>query len=128
MRREVQAWWTEAESEIVGARHLLESQDYHLCAFFCQQSVEKAMKAVWIHRQRELAPKTHDLVELSQPLDTPDELRRCLRNLTPLFVTTRYPDAANGNPSLIYDEEIAQAALSDAEKVLDWCRTQLKES
>jgi HEPN domain-containing protein len=128
MRPEAQAWWTEAQSELVGARHLLQSNDYHLCAFFCQQSVEKALKAVWIHQRKELQPKTHDLIELSEPLGVPDGLQTRLKSLNPLFVTTRYPDAANGNPSLMYDEAIAEECLSDAEEVISWCRSQLEQS
>jgi HEPN domain-containing protein len=125
MRPEAQAWWDEAGVELAAARDLLDAKRYHLCAFFCQQAVEKAMKAVWIEREKELAPKTHDLTQLGEGLGVPAPLARPLRELNPLFVTTRYPDAANGAPSQMFDDEIARKRLADAEEVMAWCRSAL---
>jgi HEPN domain-containing protein len=128
MRPEAQAWWDEAEAELEGARHLLESEDYHLCAFFCQQAVEKALKALWIYRRKEMAPKIHDITELAARLDAPGRLHTALKELNPLFATTRYPDAANGVPARMYDQSIAQERLGDAEEVMAWCRSELGQS
>ncbi len=125
MRPEAQAWWDEAEVELVAAHDLMGNKHYHLAAFFCQQAVEKALKALWIVRFKELSPKSHDLTQLGEGLGAPDALRRALRELNPLFVTTRYPDAANGAPSRMFDEEIAQKRLRDAEEVMAWCRSEL---
>ena len=125
MRPEAQAWWEESQAELEGARHLLESRDYHLCAFMCQQTVEKSLKALWIHKRRELPPKTHDLADLAGQLGAPDTLASSLLALTPLFATTRYPDAANGVPARMFNEEIARARLRDAEEVMAWCRSDL---
>lgn len=128
MRPEAQAWWEEAQAELDGGRHLLESKDYHLCAFMCQQAVEKALKAVWLHKRRALPPKTHDLTDLATELGAPDTLASALLTLTPLFATTRYPDAANGVPARMFNEEIATARLHDAEEVMAWCRSELGQS
>ena len=125
MRPEALAWWEEAEVELEAAGDLLAAKRFHLCAFFCQQSVEKALKALWIERFKELAPKTHDLTQMGERLGVPAGLARALRELNPLFVTTRYPDAANGAPSRMFDEEIARKRLRDAEEVMTWCRSEL---
>lgn len=128
MRPEALAWWEEAEAELEGARHLLASRDYHLCAFLCQQAVEKGLKALWIYRLKEMPPKTHDLTDLASRLEAPVRLGRAFRELNPLFATTRYPDAANGVPSRMFDQEIAQARIQDAEEVMAWCRNELGQS
>ena len=128
MRPEAQFWWEEAEAELEGAPHLLESKDYHLCAFFCQQAVEKGLKALWIYQHKEMPPKTHDLTELASHLDAPGRFGTALLELNPLFATTRYPDAANGVPARMYNEEIARARLRDAEEVMAWCRSELGQS
>jgi HEPN domain-containing protein len=42
------------------------------------------------------------------------------RELTPDYLTTRYPNAANGIPAEIYDEEIAERHLAYAEGICQW--------
>lgn len=121
MRPEAQAWWTEAESEIVGARHLLESQDYHLCAFFCQQAAEKGLKAVWMLRNREHPPRTNNLLDLSAGLSNSDECATALRRLNPHYLASRYPDAANGVPARNYNREIAEELLASAMMIMARC-------
>ncbi len=75
-----------------------------------------------------MPPKTHDVTNLANRLDAPEGLGRRLRELNPLFATTRYPDAANGVPARMYDEEIARARLRDAEEVIAWCRSELNQT
>jgi len=125
MRPEAQAWWEEAASELEGVRDLIATEHYHLAAFFCQQAVEKAFKALWVYRKKQMPAKTHDLTELAKGLGAPERFGRALKELNPLFATTRYPDAANGVPARMFDEEIARARLRDAEEVMAWCRSEL---
>lgn len=101
------------------------TERYYVCAFLCQQALEKAFKALWIERFRELSPKTHDLTELAERLSVPTGFSTALRNINPAYATARYPDAANGLPARAFNEEIARRDLEGAEGVMKWCGKEL---
>ncbi len=128
MRPEAQAWWELAEADLESAKVNLTAGRFYIAAFLSQQCVEKGLKAVWIRRQREMPPKTHNLLDLAEELSAYSRFETALLRLNPLYVTTRYPDAANGVPARMYNEEIAQARLRDAEEVMAWCRDELGQS
>lgn len=125
MRPEAQAWWELAEDDFEAAKATLESGHFHVTAFLAQQSAEKGFKALWIHRRKEMPPKTHNLQNLADELGALAGFETELMRLNPLYVATRYPDAANGVPSKNYNRELAQVLLTDAEKVMSWCRNEL---
>jgi HEPN domain-containing protein len=43
MRKDVENWWRQAERDLITAENCKNSEDYYVCTFFCQQSVEKAV-------------------------------------------------------------------------------------
>jgi HEPN domain-containing protein len=128
MRPEAQAWWELALADLETARKMISAGAYYMAAFLCQQSVEKGLKAVWMVRNRRLAPKTHNLLDLAEELSVLSRFESALLRLNPQYVATRYPDAANGLPSRNYNEEIARSLLHDADEVIAWCRSELGPS
>ena len=100
--------------------------DYYACAFFCQQSVEKGLKALYIAKRRISPGTTHSLIYLATETDVPSKFHTFLRQLTPEFVTTRYPDAAYGTPYELYDEEIANELLEKSKEVIKWIESQIE--
>lgn len=92
----VQQWLKKADSDLKSAKILLdaEADDYFTCAFHCQQSAEKFLKAYLVRYQIEFR-KTHDLSELLNLVKTIDqslydEICPCVW-LTPYGVEFRYP-------------------------------------
>jgi HEPN domain-containing protein len=128
VRPEAQAWWELAEADLESARANVSTGRFYVAAFMAQQSAEKGLKAVWIQRRRELAPKTHNLIELAEGLSVLARFETLLLLLNPLYVTTRYPDAANGPPQQNYNKEIADRLVAHAEEVVAWCRSELGSS
>lgn len=128
MRAEARNWWALAEADLESARITLTAGRYYLAAYLSQQCVEKGLKAVWIDRRREMPPKTHDLTELAETLKLDSRFETAILRLNPLYVTTRYPDAANGDPSKVYNENLAAEILREAEEVMAWCRSELGQS
>lgn len=128
MRPEAQAWWELAKADLETARINLAARAFYMAAFLCQQCVEKGLKAVWIVRNRRLAPKTHNLIDLAGELSVLSQFETSLLRLNPQYVATRYPDAANGVPSQNYNRELAQQLLNDAEEVMAWCQNELGPS
>lgn len=127
MRKEVEHWWLQALKDLDSAHKNFNIQEYHLTAFLCQQSVEKALKAVYMHKLKESPATTHSLIFLGQKTGIPGEYYNGLRRLSPDFVITRYPDAAQALPHELYDEKIAAERIQIAEKVIEWATLQLKE-
>ncbi len=119
-------WIELAEHELAEARAALPAGSYQMVAFFAHQVAETAMKALWIREADGLPPRTHNLVDMAEHLDAPEEILTAARILNPLYGATRYPDIANGNPAKNYDEVIASGALAGAEEVFQWCSRRLR--
>lgn len=128
MRHEAELWWLQGQRDPQPAGNSHESGDsYASGVFFCHQSLEKALKAVIIEGRREMPPRTHNLLELAELAEVPETQLHFLRELTPDYITTRYPDAAGGPIADLYDEETSAGVLSGTDKVLEWVARQLKE-
>jgi HEPN domain-containing protein len=115
------SWMGVASIHLRGARNALDSEDYLVVVQLSHQIAEEALKALWIVRTAELAPRTHDLMELSRGLEAPDDVTKHCRYLTPLYTASRYPDASNSNPIDLFDRAGAVEALEAAESVHSWC-------
>ncbi len=125
MREESAGWWQQAVEDLHTAEMLANAERHYACAFFCQQAAEKALKALLIESLRQPVPPTHTLPTLGQALGVPSSLMSALRRLNLAYITTRYPDAANGIPAQMYDEETSAVHLADARKVVAWIRERL---
>jgi hypothetical protein len=93
--------------------------------FDAQQAVEKALKALLLHKKINFR-FVHDVAELLTTLDRggvhiPDEIRDAA-SLTPYAVETRYP----GPFENVSPEELNEA-IHTAERVLHWVEPQLNE-
>ncbi len=125
MRREALLWLASAEEDLEDAKIAFELGRWFRVAFFSQQAVEKALKALFFVVLRREPPKTHIITELYKQLreagfrlDIEDELYF----LNKYYVVTRYPDAANGLPSESVDRWEAERALKIAERVIEVVR------
>lgn len=125
MAREWIDWLAMAREFIREARGLVEIGGSVGMAFFAHQAAESALKAVWIHAGDGNAPRSHSLVELSTGLAAPEEIIEACRELNPLYMTSRYPDAANGSPIGQISSTQAGRAIDLAEQVVLWCEEQL---
>jgi HEPN domain-containing protein len=120
VRVESEAWWLQALRDLETARHCRSSGDHYAAAFFCQQAAEKGLKALYIEKRRESPGPTHSLVRLGRDVGVSGGDLTFLRELTPEYVTTRYPDAANGVPFENYDDAIAARLIEGTDRLLRW--------
>jgi HEPN domain-containing protein len=58
-RRDVRLWWTQATHDLGTAEHNLAGERYDAAIFYCEQAVEKALKALTIHTKRLSPGPTH---------------------------------------------------------------------
>ena len=126
MRPEAELWWKQARRDYRTARNCHASRDYYAAVFFCQQAVEKALKAAVVHRVRELPPRTHNLVELGDLVSVPSRTRTFLMELTPQYVVTRYPDAAGGPIDALYNGYLSRGILTRTQGLIRWVGTRLR--
>ena len=111
MRQEANNWLMQGKADFKTANDCFEDGNYYASAFFCQQTIEKCLKGLYIVRKRSTPPKTHNLLELSLKLNIPEEFLSVVRELTPEFIITRYPDAIGGIPADLYDKEKSHRIL-----------------
>ena len=109
-------WLEKAEHDLNTARINLEQKVYDASAFFCQQAVEKALKALHIKEHAELI-KTHDLNFLGKKVGLPNNLLKACNRITTFYVESRYPDSYAE-----FDEGKVSVSIKDAEKVIKWVK------
>ena len=125
MRKEALLWLAAAEEDLEDAKIAFDMGRWFRTAFFSQQAVEKALKALFFVILRREPPKTHVITELYKQLKEAGfslEVEDELYVLNKYYTVTRYPDAANGLPSESVDRLEAERALRIAEKVVEVAR------
>lgn len=120
-------WLRRAKSNLARARAGKISKDvlYEDLCFDCQQSAEKAIKALLISLDKEFLP-THSITRLLElvseaGIEVPGEVEKAI-DLTDYAVETRYP----GEREPLTKEEYREA-LAIAEKVFSWVSKIMKE-
>ena len=124
MRPEATLWPRLSEFDFETARCLLDIGIYYASVFFPQQSAEKALKALWIARKADLAPRTHNLIMLARELGGEGSLVEAAAQLTPEYVLTRYVTPEVALPDELYFEQSARVDLAAAQAIRDWVASQ----
>ena len=119
MKEEIRNWWEQAKKDLIAAKNSLNSDDYEWACFQAQQSVEKALKALYIKEYGKLF-KTHDLVFLARKLKDSEEIIENCSKINPSYISTRYPDLAKE-----YTEKDAKEIINLSEEVLTWTEKNL---
>ena len=125
MRLEILRFWEQAQEDLETARYNSAGGKFYAAAFFCQQAVEKALKALYMHQTKEPPPSTHSLVALGRLVGAPKSFHRFLKELTSEYVVSRYPNATDEIPARLYDEELVAEYVTKAQEVLEWVQKTL---
>src|SRR3989338_7724907 len=91
MKEETKLWINRAKTDLKKAKDNFEIKHYDLVSFLCQQSAEKALKAVLIEKTNSF-PKIYDLIKLGRSVNIDDDLLKECERLTSGYIETRYPD------------------------------------
>ncbi|MFA0731632.1 MAG: hypothetical protein LKKZDAJK_002231 [Candidatus Fervidibacter sp.] len=125
IEEQVQMWLRQGERELDRARRLFAQDDFDGAAVFAQQVAEKFLKALYIARFQTLPPRTHDLQCLAMALGAPADLAAIGKPLTEDYFRARYPDLAGAAPYEVFNANIAQERIQQAEQIRNWVRQQL---
>lgn len=110
MREEIKNWLRQAEEDLEKAEILFKNKKFDGVAFNCHQSVEKALKVVYMVKFNQ-GEKGHSIIYLADKVKVPKEMLFGIRDLNPEYLVSRYPDIAGGIPADIYDSEIVEKHL-----------------
>lgn len=125
MRSEAALWWTQSKHDRRTAIHSHDAKDFYAAVFWSHQAVEKALKAVVIEKTRELPQRTHNLLDLAKSAGLPPRFHSFIRELSPEYLVSRYPDAAGAPPAELYDGRVSRTILTKSEEVLRWAKRRL---
>lgn len=127
MRTEIINWWKQAEYDLVTAKVLLDGKRLDAASFYCQQCIEKALKAYALLKKRESPGPIHSLIKLAKFVELPKRFYRFLKSLSPEYYISRYPDASEDIPFTIYTKVEVEEYLAGTKEVMGWLSTQMKE-
>ena len=125
MRQDIERWYLQSKEEYETAKISLNAKKYFAAAFWAQQSVEKALKALFMHQKKESAGVTHSLTFLARQTGLSKEFYEICRDLTKEYYMSRYPDATEDVPYRTYTKETVEKQVADIEKILKWVEQQL---
>ncbi|MFP3189109.1 MAG: HEPN domain-containing protein [Sulfolobaceae archaeon] len=123
-------WIEQALEDLDTAKVLLNNGKYYASAFYSQQAVEKSLKSIMIYLGKDPG-KTHSLIELIEMIEkegvtVPTKIKENLMVLSPHFIISRYPDAANGVPFKQYSKSISEDLYNRAKEVVRWVEENLQ--
>lgn len=120
MRSETKKWIEKARKDLETAEFNYGGERYEVAAFFCQQAVEKALKALSIERKGKFR-KVHDLKLLGKEVNLPQKFISLCEEMTYAYVYTRYPDVVEVKDI----KKEAKKFLKNAKVILRWIEKQL---
>ena len=119
-------WLEDAEDDLRVMHHLFEAGDYSYALFWGHLAVEKILKAVYVVRNGEHAPYSHNLERLAvlSGLELTDSISSQLEKITRYNIESRYPDDTREFRKLC-TEKFTRIELSQIEEIFKWIRTML---
>ena len=127
MSRSVAKWMERARYDLETARAMQSSGRYLYVVFCCQQSVEKAIKAVIAERTGEFPPRIHSLPRLTEicGLQVNMDRLKLMTYLSNYSLQSRYPEEIEAlgesmTPSL------SEKTLLETEETITWLFSMLQ--
>lgn len=118
-----QEWLKQAEYDLSTAEYMFDGKRYFYSVFMCHLSIEKALKGLYQKELKEIPPKTHNLIYLTEKteLELPENLFDFIFTLNRVSVPTRYPDDLQ-KILKNYDKNKTEDILSKSKEVIKWLK------
>ncbi len=121
--KQIEYWKAGAEDDLLSAEILIDKNRILHGLFFCHLVIEKAIKAHVVKETKQVAPRTHNLLLLSEKanlqFNEDDEI--FLGILMKYQLQGRYPDYNPGTPDL----EKVMKYLEHTKQLLKWINSKL---
>ena len=128
MDRIVEHWLERSNYDLGTAKAMLDAGRYLYVAYMCQQSIEKALKALIAKKGKENYP-IHNLIRLTEIASIRNELNEkqfnFLTELTPYHIEARYGDYKESLTEII-NEKKAIKLYQDTRELFNWLCPKIK--
>lgn len=120
LKKAAHFWKQCAQDNLKTAEAMLKSKRYNFTMFMCHQTLESALKALYVFLKKERPPYIHKLPRLLYNIGfaVPAEIDRTLLEADAHYIKTRYfEDRFNVK---IYNKKNATALLKKTREALKW--------
>jgi len=130
MDRKVELWFCLCDRDLKGAYGMLQTNNYVLAGYQCQQVMEKALKACIASVSMDEPPRIHTLSKLAALTglehEFSDEQNELISRLEPLFIEARYSDYKSAILSQL-TQEYCKQLIARTEELLLWIKNRLSK-
>ncbi len=129
MAKSPEEWLKQADYDMDTAEFMFKGGRRVYAIFMCHLAIEKALKAVYHFRLKEVPPKTHNLVLLLERIGErpPENLIAFVTRINAAHVTTSYPEDF-ASLQRAYSPGVVKQMLRNGKDTLAWIRTLLSIS
>lgn len=117
-------WLEQAKHDLKIAEYNFKGNFLDAGVFYCQQSVEKSLKAVYIKKFKELL-KIHDLIILGRKINLPERFLEKVSELNSAYIESRYGISLEKIPAELFDKKEALEFLNLTNEILKWAENQM---
>ena len=125
---QVARWMDQARHDLENARKTFKMQIYDVALVSCEQSLEKALKALYIAQKHEFAPRTHEIAFFVDETQMRPLLDATLLKLQDLYFLLRYPEPDGPMPYTLATREDAQSILKLTAAALPMIQTECDDA
>lgn len=108
---QVARWMDQARHDLENARKTFRIHVYDVAIISCEQSLEKALKALYIAQKQVFAPRTHEIAFFAEETQMRPLLDATLLKLQDLYFLLRYPEPDGPMPFALATREDAQMII-----------------
>ena len=123
MKEEIKKWLEQAKADFDTAKVNLKGKRYYAVVLFCQQCLEKALKALWLKELNKEFPYVHDLTLFMRRLKLPKKFENICKDLTTAYAEVRYPTDAI--PFKKFSKQDAVEMLEETKGALEWIKKKI---
>ena len=126
MEKRTREWLMQSAYDMDTAEYMHKGGRHLYAVFMCHLAIEKALKGLFFERQREIPPKSHNLIYLLNKIGIkpPAEQGKFIVKINEASVPTRYPENLAILQQL-YTEMIVKDLLSKGKELIEWIKKQL---
>ncbi len=123
IKKQIQHWQKSALEDLKASQDLVQKKHIRQSLFFAHLSLEKILKAHVCKQNKDLAPRTHNLLRLLElcGLTTDENNISFLAEMNQYNIEGRYPEIYETLPSL----KSAGKIINKTSEVFKWLRNQL---
>lgn len=123
IQKQIDYWINGADDDMVTADLLIKEKRILHGLFFCHLVIEKAIKAHYVKKTKEIAPRSHNLIYLSEgaKVEFDDDNQVFLGILMKYQLQGRYPDYNPVLPDMVKVNEY----YSKTKNLLQWLKEKL---